>query len=120
MNAVGRTEPPRKGTMMLTTGERILILRQRHDLTQKELGKDIGVSAKSIARYEAGAELPSDVLRKLTARLGVSADYILGLRETDSRVKLYGDRPRPSLVPGTGDALPRRTYVDQQVVAVAR
>lgn len=64
---------------MTNTGERILFLRQALGLTQKQLAEELGISEKSIHRYET-KERSMDlvVLKKLAAYFGVSVDYLLG------------------------------------------
>lgn len=64
-----------------TIGARLLRLRQAAGLTQRELSCP-GVSYAYISRIEADTRQPSvKALRKLAARLGVSAHYL----ETGSR-----------------------------------
>ena len=48
--------------------------------TQKEIAKEIGVSAQTVSKYMTCDVFPSlDTLSKLCTILDVSADYILGL-----------------------------------------
>ena len=60
-------------------------LREDHDLTQREIARVLGTSQTMYARYERGAnELPIRHLVSLCHYYGVSADYVLGLKnETD-------------------------------------
>jgi transcriptional regulator with XRE-family HTH domain len=105
MNDVGRLEPPGKGTAMLTTGERIQVWRRRHELRQKELAQDVGISAKQLGRYEADiSPVPSDILGRIAVRLGVSADYLLGLAETTP-----SDQPTGSILGQPERPTPERT-----------
>ena len=61
---------------------RIRDLREDHDKTQKEIAALLGPSQTMYARYERGAtELPIRHLLVLCRYYGVSADYILGLRD---------------------------------------
>lgn len=50
--------------------------------TQKEIAKEIGVSAQTVSKYMTCDVFPSlDTLSKLCTILDVSADYILGIKE---------------------------------------
>ena len=59
-----------------TIGERLKRLRLEHGFSQRELAAP-GVSYAYISRIEAGTRQPSvKALRKLAAKLNVSADYL--------------------------------------------
>ena len=63
--------------------KRIRDLREDHDKTQKEIADILGTSQTMYARYERGAnELPIHHLIALCKYYNVSADYILGLKDT--------------------------------------
>ena len=63
--------------------KRIRDLREDHDKTQQEIADILGTSQTMYARYERGAnELPLHHLITLCKYYGVSADYILGLKDT--------------------------------------
>ena len=65
--------PPAAGE---TIGERLKRLRLERGLSQRELAAP-GVSYAYISRIEAGTRQPSvKALRRLAAKLGVSADYL--------------------------------------------
>jgi transcriptional regulator with XRE-family HTH domain len=69
-------------------GERLRRLRRERGLSQRELSAP-GVSYAYISRIEAGARQPSvKALRKLAAKLGVSADYL----ETGREVRVEEER----------------------------
>ena len=68
---------------MLTYVKRIRDLREDHDKTQQEIADILGTSQTMYARYERGAnEMPIRHLLVLCKYYGVSADYILGLKDT--------------------------------------
>ncbi len=68
---------------MLTYVKRIRDLREDHDKTQQEIAYILGTSQTMYARYERGAnEMPIRHLLVLCKYYGVSADYILGLKDT--------------------------------------
>lgn len=70
----------------LTYIRRIRDLREDHDLTQKNVADILGTSQTMYARYERGAnELPIRHLMTLCELYNVSADYILGLNEKNSK-----------------------------------
>ena len=63
--------------------KRIRDLREDHDKTQQEIADVLGTSQTMYARYERGAnELPIRHLLVLCKYYGVSADYILGLKDS--------------------------------------
>jgi transcriptional regulator with XRE-family HTH domain len=55
--------------------------RERRALTQEELAKQAGVSARSVAGYEAGAGARPGTVRKLAAALDISVEDLLGKAE---------------------------------------
>lgn len=63
-----------------TLGERIRERRKAQGLTQEELGKEVGVSAQAVSKWETGEAAPDlSLLPSLCATLGVSADRLLGI-----------------------------------------
>lgn len=61
---------------------RIKDLREDNDLTQQQVAEYLGMKQPQYFRYEKGTrDIPSDVLIALTKLYGVSADYILGLKD---------------------------------------
>ena len=59
-------------------GEKIQHLRLRYGLTQQELADQLGVSNKSVSRWESGTALPdAGNLRQISRLFEVSADYLL-------------------------------------------
>ncbi|MCM1165922.1 MAG: helix-turn-helix domain-containing protein [Lachnospiraceae bacterium] len=57
-------------------------LRERANLTQKQLGNRIGVSEGMISRYENNmSEPPFDKIRNLAAVFNVSMDYLAGMEK---------------------------------------
>ncbi len=60
-------------------GYRLRLLRRQNHLSQKELGRLLGVSKVSVSSYEKGTRLPSmGTLLMILKVFDVSADYILG------------------------------------------
>src|SRR5215831_20115924 len=69
----------------MTLGERVLIWRRRRNLTQQALADAVGVAKNTISRLEQGGitDLRGQVVAQLAQVLGVSADYLLGLDESE-------------------------------------
>ena len=61
---------------------RIRDLREDHDLTQKQMAKELNCSQQVYSNYELGQrDIPTDILIKLSNFYNVSVDYILGLTD---------------------------------------
>jgi len=59
--------------------QRIRDLREDKDLSQKEMGKLLGMSQTGYSKYETGEnDIPTSILIKLADIHGTSIDYILG------------------------------------------
>ena len=70
-----------EGNTML--GNRITELRKACDMSQKELGEKLGVSASAIGMYEQGRREPSNAMMIAMEKLfGVTVDYLLGVTDT--------------------------------------
>ena len=64
--------------------KRMRDLREDNDMTQTEVAEYLGTSQTMYARYERGAnELPVHHLIRLCELYKVSADYFLGLIDTN-------------------------------------
>lgn len=62
--------------------QRIRDLREDHDLTQKQMAKELNCSQQVYSNYELGQrDIPTDILIKLARFYKVSTDYILGLSD---------------------------------------
>ena len=58
--------------------KRIRDLREDHDLTQKQVAKELNCSQQVYSNYELGQrDIPTDILIRLSAIYNVSVDYIL-------------------------------------------
>jgi len=63
---------------MTRIGAFLAQLRKENDLTQEELGEELGVSNKTVSRWETGTYLPPvEMLQLLSERYGVSINEIL-------------------------------------------
>jgi len=74
---------------MLTFGKKIRNLRKKRGESQKQVAAAVGKSRESVAKYEIGKSEPDlEALRKIVRYYGVSADYIIGLSESDHAIIL--------------------------------
>jgi len=72
---------------MLSLGEKILLLRTRHQprLTQRQVAEEVAVHTQTINQLERGViqDVQSQTVARLARLFGVSTDYLLGLRDGD-------------------------------------
>ena len=72
---------------MTQMGNKLRNLRNERNLSQAQLAKRIGVTSSTVALYETGDRLPSlPRLIALSRSLGVTTDYLLGVRDRKSTV----------------------------------
>ena len=72
-----------------TMKNRIKELRQKNNLTLKELGQKVGMAANTISRYETGKREPKlETWQKLANYFGVSVPSLMGLDEITTN-KIY-------------------------------
>jgi transcriptional regulator with XRE-family HTH domain len=68
-----------------TLGRRIARLRRDRGLTQVELAERLGITQPAVSDYENDdTRLPADAVIQIAHILGVSADELLGLKESSS------------------------------------
>lgn len=62
-------------------------LRKKHNISQKDLAREINVAPSTISMYEKGKRSPNDELLKAIATyFDVSTDYLLGhIRKNDNK-----------------------------------
>lgn len=60
-------------------GNRIRELRMRHNMTQAELGKAVGVSMQAVSNWERGGIPDIEILISIARYFGVTMDELLGL-----------------------------------------
>ena len=66
--------------------EAMYTLRKRKGLSQRTVAAELHISQALLSHYENGAREPGlDFVRRACAYYGVSADYLLGLTDTDGR-----------------------------------
>lgn len=62
--------------------QRILEVRKKTNLSQRELGDAAAVSAQAVSAYERGLQLPTlSAAADIAQALGVSLDYLVGLSD---------------------------------------
>lgn len=66
---------------MKRIGEYLAALRKEHHMTQEQLGERIGVTNKTVSRWETGTYLPPvDALEQLSALYGITINEIISGR----------------------------------------
>jgi transcriptional regulator with XRE-family HTH domain len=66
--------------MIIKVGERITELRNKYNLTQHALAKELGVSRSSVNAWELGISTPSvERIVDISNYFHVTVDYLLGL-----------------------------------------
>ena len=65
--------------MTATLGNKIKNLREKNNLSQKELAKILNIANSTLSQYESDVRVPSDDIKILIADyFNVSLDYLLG------------------------------------------
>ena len=63
--------------------ERFKLLRKQHNLTQKQLAKNLGMVERNIRSYEINEKLPSlESIVKIADYFDVSLDYLTGRKDS--------------------------------------
>ncbi|WP_224930414.1 helix-turn-helix domain-containing protein [Bacillus safensis] len=72
-------------------GDRIRSLREKHNLTQEQIAKKIGISRGTYAHYEINKRRPDyETLIKIAEIFDVSTDYLVG-RSDNQGYKIIDD-----------------------------
>ena len=83
---------------MYDFGLRLKQLREKHNLSQSQVAKRLGITRAAISSYENNISLPSvNVLAELALLYRVSTDYLLGL-DNRTAIVLEALTPRQSAV----------------------
>jgi transcriptional regulator with XRE-family HTH domain len=62
--------------------KRLRVLREKEELTQKNLAKELGMSQTGYSKYETGEnDVPTAILIKLAKRYKTSIDYIMEITD---------------------------------------
>lgn len=71
---------------MIKTGKFIALLRQEKGMTQEELGERLGITNKTVSRWETGKYAPGiDALEELGKIFGVSINELISGERLDDR-----------------------------------
>ncbi len=63
--------------------KRLRDLREDHDMNQEELANKLGISKRTLLRYESGVSEPTiSILISLSLLFNVSIDYLAGIKDT--------------------------------------
>ena len=63
--------------------EKIKLLREKRNMTQTDVAKELGITRSSVNAWEMGISVPStQYVIELAKLFGVSTDYLLGLDGT--------------------------------------
>lgn len=77
---------------MKTYGERISELREKRQLTQEELAKQLSISRASLSHYEKNRRVPDyEVLLKIADFFNVTVDYLIGRTDDPSPADVVED-----------------------------
>lgn len=70
----------------VTLADRLLEIRKKRNLTQTQLAGELGITRVSLGNYESGKRRPDgDIIVEMCKRLNVSADYLLGITDTEKQ-----------------------------------
>ena len=64
---------------------RLKEVREMKNISQSELSRRTSVSQQQISNYEKNSNMREDDIRKICETLEVSADYLLGLIDTEEK-----------------------------------
>lgn len=77
----------------MTFGERLRYLRQKKNMTQKELSKALFISERVISYYEQNERFPNDAMTliRIANYFNVSIDYLLDMPTMNGNRKISPD-----------------------------
>ena len=65
-------------------GLQIAKYRKQKHMTQEQFGEAVGVSNRTVSKWESGASLPGiDLVPSITAALGITPDQLFGAEEPE-------------------------------------
>lgn len=80
---------------MNTIGDRIIFLREKNNISQRKLAKDLGLSSGNISSYENNKRIPStETVIALANYFNISTDWIL---KGESQVNNYNITPNKEM-----------------------
>ena len=67
-----------KGVIQMKLGEKVLKLRKKFNISQEQLGEQVGVTRQTISNWELGETSPNpEQLKLLSKALNISIDELL-------------------------------------------
>jgi transcriptional regulator with XRE-family HTH domain len=70
---------------LVTFGDRLRLLRESENLSQKELGNILNIPSQNISKYELNKRQPDfDTLKRIATHFNVSIDFLLDHNPTNS------------------------------------
>ena len=85
-------EKEQRQFQMFTFGERVANLLQEQNITQREFADKCNITEVSMSRYIRGNRIPkAPLIATMAKHLGVSADYLLGIKDEMEKVKCEED-----------------------------
>ena len=67
-----------KGVIQMRLGEKVLKLRKKFNISQEQLGEQVGVTRQTISNWELGETSPNpEQLKLLSKALNISIDELL-------------------------------------------
>lgn len=101
-NLIVKTEIQKEGKMK--PNEVIVFLREREEITQRELAKSVGINISVMNRIESGERpLRDDEIIKIAKYFNVSIDYLLGNVVYDHNPSMYPFDPKEQSRKGVSD-----------------
>lgn len=83
------------GVIDMTIGEALKRFRDENNLSQSAVSEKLGIQQPSYQRYESGKTMPlAAFIVKMAKAFDVSADYLLGLRDTPKPQETGADEVR--------------------------
>lgn len=84
---------------VIKTGRYIALCRKNLNLSQQELADDLGISNKTISKWENGKGMPDiSILPALAERLGTTTDSLLHGEHVNAKVSTSAGNPNETLV----------------------
>jgi len=78
---------------ILTFGEKLLLLRKKRKVSQRQLGKELNINYSNFPKYENDEHFPTaEILIKLANFFDVSVDYLLRDKALDDDFSAIQDR----------------------------
>ena len=100
-------------------GSRILALRTEQGLTQEEAAEKLGVSGKTLSKWETGATSPDiETVMRMAAFFGVTTDDLLGL--SDRRPPVFADAVREEFAAQPENPADALLGMHEEIVSVSR